>query len=71
MELDVLEAPSLKRLLDGRALAAALGVKPGKWVKAALDVCMAWQLRHPKETDPAGAIDEVQSRRRDLDIPSE
>ncbi|KAI1134470.1 hypothetical protein F5Y05DRAFT_417112 [Hypoxylon sp. FL0543] len=68
-ELDVMEAPSLKRLIDGTQLAKALGVKPGKWMAQALEVCVAWQLRHPEATDPAGAIEEVQSRRAELGIP--
>ncbi|GAP92306.2 putative cca tRNA mitochondrial [Rosellinia necatrix] len=67
--LDVLDAPSLKRIIDGTQLAEVLGVKPGKWMANALDVCFAWQFRHPDATDPAGAIDEVKSRRIELDIP--
>ncbi|KAI1382434.1 hypothetical protein F4677DRAFT_401902 [Hypoxylon crocopeplum] len=68
-ELDVMEAPSLKRLIDGTQLAKALGVKPGRWMAQALEVCVAWQLRHPETTDPAGAVDEVRSRRGELGIP--
>lgn len=68
-ELDVMDAPTLKRLLDGRELAKALGVKPGKWTGQALDICVAWQLRNPGEADPAGAIEEVQKKRKDLQIP--
>lgn len=69
-ELDVMEAPSLKRLIDGTQLAKALGVKPGKWMAQALDVCVAWQLRHPEATDPAGAVEEVDSKRDELGIPA-
>ncbi|KAF1733950.1 CCA tRNA nucleotidyltransferase, mitochondrial [Beauveria bassiana] len=69
VDIDVMDAPQLKRLLDGRELAKALGVKPGKWTGQALDVCVAWQLRNPTETDPAPAIEEVQKRRKDLGIP--
>lgn len=68
-ELDVMDAPTLKRLLDGHDLAKALGVKPGRWTGQALDVCVAWQLRNPDETDPAGAIEEVQKKRKELQIP--
>ncbi|KAI8956693.1 hypothetical protein F5Y11DRAFT_139556 [Daldinia sp. FL1419] len=68
-ELDVLEAPSLKRLIDGTQLAKALGVRPGKWMAQALEVCVAWQLRHPEATDPAGAVEEVDGRRAELGIP--
>ncbi|KAK2044106.1 poly A polymerase head domain-containing protein [Colletotrichum somersetense] len=66
--LDVMEAPSLKRLVDGRMLAKELGIRPGKWMGRALDVCVAWQLRHPDETDPTGAIDEVRQRAGELGI---
>lgn len=67
--LDVLEAPSLRRIIDGKQLADAMGVKPGKWMAKALDVCVAWQLRHPYATDPAGAIEEVRARKKELEIP--
>ncbi|KAJ6443110.1 lipid transporter [Purpureocillium lavendulum] len=70
IELDVFHAPTMKRMLDGRALAQALGVKPGKWTGNALDVCMAWQLRNPDKTDPSEAIDEVRERRNELGIPA-
>ncbi|KAI9163740.1 Nucleotidyltransferase lcsQ [Paramyrothecium foliicola] len=65
-ELDVYEAPSLKRLLDGNALAKSLGTKPGKWTGKALEVCVAWQLRNPKQTDPTGAVEEVQPETQSL-----
>ncbi|KAI0450870.1 hypothetical protein F5B21DRAFT_409234 [Xylaria acuta] len=68
--LDVLDAPLLKRIIDGNQLAKALDVKPGKWMAGALEVCVAWQLCHPDATDPAGAVEEVNSRRQELGIPS-
>ncbi|KAH8912819.1 poly A polymerase C-terminal region-like protein [Coniochaeta sp. PMI_546] len=68
-ELDVMDAPAIKRLIDGTQLAKALGVKPGKWMTAALDVVMRWQLQHVGETDPAGAIEEVKARKEELGIP--
>ncbi|SPQ20034.1 79a3734a-e755-468a-81e1-d06ecea612e2 [Thermothielavioides terrestris] len=68
VELDVMNAPSIKRLVDGKILTAALGVKPGKWMGAALDVALAWQLRNPGVDDPAGAIEEVRRRRDELGI---
>ena len=67
--LDVLEAPSLKRLIDGTQLAKALGAKPGRWMAPALEICIAWQLRHPDATDPAGAVEEVRARKEELGIP--
>ncbi|KIV99592.1 hypothetical protein, variant [Verruconis gallopava] len=57
--LGILDAHLFKPLVDGTALAKALNAKPGPWMKAALDVVMAWQLRNPDITDPAAAIEEV------------
>ncbi|KAF5979990.1 CCA tRNA nucleotidyltransferase mitochondrial [Fusarium coicis] len=69
-KLDVYEVTTLEKLLDGGKLAKALGgIKPGKWTGPALDVCVAWQLRNPGESDPTGAIEEVQQRRDELGIP--
>lgn len=68
-KLDVYGVTTLKRLLDGRQLAKALGVKPGKWTGQALEMCVAWQLRNPGVTDVSGAVEEVQQRREELGIP--
>lgn len=68
VELDVMDAPSLKRLLDGKQLAGALGARPGKWMTPALDMVTAWQLRNPGVADPAGALEEVRLRREELGI---
>ncbi|KAK8128711.1 CCA tRNA nucleotidyltransferase- mitochondrial [Apiospora sp. TS-2023a] len=68
-ELDVMEAPLLKRIIDGTQLAKALGVRPGRWMTQALDVCVAWQLRNPDATDPAGAVEEVRGKAEELGIP--
>lgn len=67
-ELDVYDAPNLKRIIDGRALAKALGIPPGIWMGKALDICMAWQLRNPGEESPDGAIQEVRGKSRELGI---
>ncbi|KAK3112223.1 CCA tRNA nucleotidyltransferase, mitochondrial [Teratosphaeriaceae sp. CCFEE 6253] len=64
--LDLLDAHTIKPLLDGKALAAALHTAPGPWMKDALDVVMAWQLRHPGITDPSDAIEEVRKKRGEL-----
>lgn len=69
LEMDVMNAPSRKRLIDGTQLANALDVRPGKWMAAALDVCMAWQFRHPGMTDLKGAVEEVRARAEELQIP--
>lgn len=67
-KLDLMDAPSIKPLMDGKELSKRLNIKPGPWMSSALDVCMAWQLRNPQETDPAGAIEEVRQRKEELGI---
>ncbi|QIW98960.1 hypothetical protein AMS68_004478 [Peltaster fructicola] len=68
-DLDILDAYQLKPLLDGKQLAKALNTAPGPWMKDALDVVMAWQLRNPGKTNTEEAIEEVkkqdQARQRD------
>ncbi|GAB7343287.1 hypothetical protein MBLNU457_1341t2 [Dothideomycetes sp. NU457] len=60
-DLDLLEVYAVKPLIDGKALAKALQTPPGVWMKAALDVVMAWQLRNPGKTSADGAIEEVKN----------
>lgn len=67
-KLDLMDAPSIMPLIDGRALTQALGIKAGKWMAAAMEICLAWQLRNPKEVDPAGAVEEVRQRKEELGI---
>ncbi|ORY09639.1 hypothetical protein BCR34DRAFT_625601 [Clohesyomyces aquaticus] len=55
----LLEAYTFKPLITGTELAKALNTKPGPWMKDALDVVMAWQLRNPDITDPTEAIEAV------------
>ncbi|KAF2458994.1 hypothetical protein BDY21DRAFT_339476 [Lineolata rhizophorae] len=54
--LNILDAYALKPLIDGKALSKALSAPPGPWMKDALDVVMAWQLRNPNATDAKEAI---------------
>jgi hypothetical protein len=68
-ELQITDAPHVKSLVNGTQLAQSLGVKPGKWTASALDVVMRWQLRNRGVTDPAGAIEEVRSRKEEIGIP--
>ncbi|OMP86226.1 CCA tRNA nucleotidyltransferase, mitochondrial [Diplodia seriata] len=63
-KLNLTEAYALKPLLDGKALAKALETPPGPWMKSALEVVMAWQLRNPGVTDSASAIEEVRIHRQ-------
>ncbi|KAI9667504.1 MAG: CCA tRNA nucleotidyltransferase, mitochondrial [Bathelium mastoideum] len=57
--LGLFEAYALKPLIDGKTLADALSIKPGPWMKSALDIVVAWQLRNPETTDPKEAIEQV------------
>ncbi|KAK4179218.1 mitochondrial CCA tRNA nucleotidyltransferase [Triangularia setosa] len=58
VELDIMNAASLRPLIDGKYLSKELGVKPGRWLGAALEVVLEFQLRHPEAEDPAGAVEE-------------
>ncbi|KFY88970.1 hypothetical protein V500_06019 [Pseudogymnoascus sp. VKM F-4518 (FW-2643)] len=58
IDMDLLEAATCKRIIDGKQLSKELKAKPGVWMAAALDLVMAWQFRNPTETDPRGAIEE-------------
>ncbi|KFY65185.1 hypothetical protein V496_02761 [Pseudogymnoascus sp. VKM F-4515 (FW-2607)] len=58
IDMELLEAATCKRIIDGKQLSKELKAKPGVWMAAALDVVMAWQFRNPTETDPRGAIEE-------------
>ncbi|KAH7068752.1 hypothetical protein BKA63DRAFT_536080 [Paraphoma chrysanthemicola] len=72
-KLDILDADTFKPLLKGTDLAKALGTKPGPWMKDALDVVMAWQLRNPDATDSNAAIEAVRASREkqtDSELPS-
>lgn len=65
-DLDLLEVCSLKPLLDGKALAKALDTPPGPWMKDALDVVMAWQLRNSATATAEEAIEKVRTKRGEL-----
>lgn len=67
-QLDLMDVPQLKPLVDGRLLMQSLGLKPGAWMSPAIEICMAWQLRNPQATDPAGALEEVRNRKEELGI---
>ncbi|KAK6363519.1 CCA tRNA nucleotidyltransferase, mitochondrial [Orbilia blumenaviensis] len=47
---DLGEAWDLKYLLTGNELKDAMGKKPGKWMAAALEQVMEWQLDNPQAT---------------------
>lgn len=64
--LNLLEAYDLRPVIDGKALAKALDTRPGPWMKDALDVVMAWQLRNPGVTSPDAAIAAVRDTQSEL-----
>ena len=50
--------------MDGKALAKALNTPPGPWMKDALDVVMAYQLKHADKANTEHAIAEIQTSRQ-------
>lgn len=58
-DLDLFDTHTIKPLIDGKTLSAALSTKPGPWMGPALDILVAWQLRHPDIADPTAAIEEI------------
>ncbi|RMZ72524.1 trna nucleotidyltransferase [Pyrenophora seminiperda CCB06] len=62
-ELKILDVDTFRPLVKGTDLAKALGTKPGPWMRDALDVVMAWQLRNPNNTDTTAAIEAVKASR--------
>jgi hypothetical protein len=65
---DLLDVCSLKPLLDGKKLQAALQAKPGPWMPKALDMVLAWQLRNPDSRDTEALIKELEQQRGQLCI---
>jgi tRNA nucleotidyltransferase (CCA-adding enzyme) len=70
-----MDAASIRPILDGKRLQKDLNAGPGPWMKEALDVCMAWQLRNPELTDAdpekarCDAVEELRRRKEELKIP--
>lgn len=67
--LNLLDVDKLSLNVKGDELMKAFNTKGGKWVSAALDCVVKWQLRNPDRRDAAGAIAEVMERREELNIP--
>ena len=67
-QADLFEAYALKPPLDGKQLMSALNASAGPWVKEAMDIVMAWQLRNPGNTETDGAIKEVEQQSERLKI---
>ncbi|KAF2723907.1 poly A polymerase C-terminal region-like protein [Polychaeton citri CBS 116435] len=58
--LGISDAYNFKPLIDGKSLAKAMSIPPGPWMKDALDVVMAYQLRNPDKANIEDAVAEVQ-----------
>ena len=69
--LKLLNVDQLKPIVTGHELMTALDNKGGKWVSAALECVIKWQLRNPEQNDAASAIAEVRARKEELNIPLE
>lgn len=67
--MDIMNASSIKNILDGKTLTKALGVKPGKWVREVLDFTMKWTLQNPGVNDTTELIEEIKKRREELGVP--
>lgn len=67
-KLELLTAYDLKPVIDGKALAKALDTRPGPWMKDALDVVIAWQLRHPDQATAEAAINAVRNSQSELTL---
>ena len=65
-KLDLLDAPGIKPVVDGKTLAKALDTRPGPWMKQALDEVLAWQLRHPNDATAEGAIAVLRTKEGEL-----
>ena len=65
--LDLLNVDKLRPLVNGNQIFSALGAgSVGPWMKKAMDIAMEWQLRNPNSSDPAGGIEEVLLRKKEL-----
>ncbi|KAE8400914.1 hypothetical protein BDV37DRAFT_256361 [Aspergillus pseudonomiae] len=60
----------MKPIVNGVEVAQHLAAPKGPWMSKALDMVIRWQLLHPEITDKAKALEEVSSRKEELDIRS-
>lgn len=65
-ELELLDAPSTKPIVNGEELKAALGrARPGKWMTTANQWLLEWQFGHPRSTKE-DAVQMILGRRKEL-----
>lgn len=66
--LSLLEVHRMTPLVDGRQICTALNVRPGPWMKKAVDIALGWQLRNPDETSPKGCIEEIIRSKQEIGL---
>ncbi|KAL2011289.1 hypothetical protein VTN00DRAFT_4007 [Thermoascus crustaceus] len=64
----LLEAYELKPIVNGDEIMKALGLSKGPWMAKALDIVIRWQLQHPEISEKEKALEELKSRRDELEI---
>jgi tRNA nucleotidyltransferase (CCA-adding enzyme) len=64
----LLEAYSLKPVLDGKTLMRELSLKPGPEIKIILDAVVEWQLASPENCQRKDALAMVTSRKEEFGI---
>lgn len=65
---NLLDVTELRPIVNGTELSAALGVRGGRWLSAALEVMIEWQLLHPETTEKEKALDEMKRRRAEFGV---
>ncbi|GMF81358.1 unnamed protein product [Aspergillus oryzae] len=70
VEHDLENVYDMKPIVNGVEIAQNLASPKGPWMSKALDMVIKWQLLHPEITDKAKALEEVSSRKEELDIRS-
>lgn len=66
--LGLLDVYLLRPLVDGCEISAALGSKNGPWLKKALEISIAWQLRNPNQTEKGACMEEIVRRKKELGL---
>lgn len=66
--LSLLEVHRMTPLVDGGRISNELKIRPGPWMKKAVDIALGWQLRNPDETSPKGCIEEIIRRKQELGL---
>lgn len=63
-----MEVTELKPIVNGREISEFLDAPMGPWMSRALDVVIRWQLLHPGVTDKEQALQDLASKKDELQI---